>query len=93
MSREQNQVPQKQKSEKSPEEQLAKPETRKWDRVDDVVDDSFPASDPPSWTLGTGASTREPEPREARTSRSDSDLEESAPTEEPAEKAAAVREP
>lgn len=32
------------------------------DPIDDTLDDSFPASDPPSWNLGT----RDPAPRSLR---------------------------
>ena len=39
---------------------IPRPVTELWDRVDVTSDDSFPASDPPSWTpvVGTGAPAR-----------------------------------
>jgi hypothetical protein len=68
--------------------------TRQHDRIDQTLDDSFPASDPPAWNLG-----REPRPAPADTAprrrRNSAEARRTAPAKRgrPAPKAAALGRP
>lgn len=66
------------------------PKTQQRDRIDQALDDSFPASDPPAWNLG-----REPKSAAARRKRGTGKARRAAPAKRsrPAPQAAALGPP